>query len=128
MDATRRGSEIDHRHRPPVARPRHGEPAGRPLAFDGPRAGTTAFLPPVAAADSFYVRWCKPVFDRLAAGIILLVTLPLILVVSVTVLLTLGRPVLYRQRRVGQGGGVFPATPRWARCCGAGGSTSSPSS
>jgi lipopolysaccharide/colanic/teichoic acid biosynthesis glycosyltransferase len=105
MDATRRGTEINHRHRSPAAR--HREPAGRPLAFDGPRNGSAALVPEVATSDSFYVRWCKPVIDRVAAGVLLLLTLPLILVVAFTVLLTLGRPVLYRQRRVGQGGGIF---------------------
>jgi lipopolysaccharide/colanic/teichoic acid biosynthesis glycosyltransferase len=105
MDATRRGAEINHRHRSSAAR--HREPAGRPLAFDGPRNGSAALVPEVATSESPYVRWCKPVIDRLAAGVLLLLTLPLILVVAFTVLLTLGRPVLYRQRRVGQGGGVF---------------------
>jgi lipopolysaccharide/colanic/teichoic acid biosynthesis glycosyltransferase len=108
MDVTRRGAEVNHRHRSgsPVARHRAGEPAGRPLAFDGPRGGTLV-LPEVPPADSLYVRWCKPVLDRLAAGTLLLLALPLILVVALTVLLSLGRPVLYRQRRVGQGGEVF---------------------
>ncbi len=108
MEATRRGTETNHRHRSgsPLARQRNGEPAGRPLAFDGPRGGS-AVLPEVAPSESLYVRWCKPVIDRVAAGAILLLTLPLVLVVAATVLLTLGRPVLYRQRRVGQGGEVF---------------------
>src|SRR5215212_1219664 len=103
MDATRRGMESDHRHRSAVARHRTTEPVGRPLAFDGP----TAIVPRVVPAGSFYVRWCKPLIDRVAAGVLLLLTLPLVLVVGFTVLLTLGRPVLYRQRRVGQCGQVF---------------------
>jgi lipopolysaccharide/colanic/teichoic acid biosynthesis glycosyltransferase len=106
MDATRWGTEIDHRHRS-VARHRQGEPAGRPLAFEGARAGATAMVPAVEPADSLYVRWCKPVIDRLAAGVLFVLTLPLMLVVAVTVLVTLGRPVLYRQLRVGQGGETF---------------------
>ena len=109
MGATRRGTDIDHRHRSgaPVARRRSAEPAGRPLAFDGPRNGTDALLPAVAPADSPYVRFCKPVIDRITAGVLLLLTLPLLLVVAGTVLFALGRPVLYRQRRVGQVGEVF---------------------
>jgi lipopolysaccharide/colanic/teichoic acid biosynthesis glycosyltransferase len=108
MDATRRGTELNHRHRTgfPVARHRSTEPAGRPLAFDGAGAGA-AFLPDVDAADSPYVRWCKPVLDRLTAGVLLLLTIPLLLAVAAAVLLTLGRPVLYRQSRVGQGGRIF---------------------
>ena len=105
---TRRGKEANHRHRSGVPLPRHrpGEPAGRPLAFDGPRSGA-AVVPQVPRADSVYVSWCKPVIDRVAAGVLLLLTLPLMLMVALAVLLSLGRPVLYRQRRVGQGGEVF---------------------
>jgi lipopolysaccharide/colanic/teichoic acid biosynthesis glycosyltransferase len=108
MDATRRGTEFNHRHRagPRLAPHRTAEPVGRPLAFDGPPAGVAA-VPAVEPADSPYVRWCKPVIDRVAAGVLLLLTLPLMLVVALTVLLALGRPVLYRQRRVGQGGELF---------------------
>lgn len=108
MDATRRGTELNHRHRagPRTAPHRATEPVGRPLAFDGPRAGTAA-APAIELADSVYVRWCKPLIDRIAAGVLLALTLPLILMVALTVLLALGRPVLYRQRRVGQGGEVF---------------------
>jgi lipopolysaccharide/colanic/teichoic acid biosynthesis glycosyltransferase len=109
MGATRRGTEVDHRYRSgsPVPRHRSTEPVGRPLAFDGPRGGSAAVVPQVPPADSLYVRFCKPVIDHVAAAVILLLALPLILVVAATVLLTLGRPVLYRQRRVGQGGEVF---------------------
>jgi lipopolysaccharide/colanic/teichoic acid biosynthesis glycosyltransferase len=108
MEATRRG-EADHRHRSgaPVARHRSTEPAGRPLAFEGLHGGAAAVVPAVPPADSRYVRFCKPVIDRVAAAVLLAVTLPLVLVVAGTVLVTLGRPVLYRQRRVGQGGEVF---------------------
>jgi lipopolysaccharide/colanic/teichoic acid biosynthesis glycosyltransferase len=108
MDATWRGTEVGHRHRSGSALPRHrtNEPVGRPLAFDNARNGS-AVLPEVAPAASAYVRWVKPVIDRLAAAVLLLLTLPLVLIVALTVLLTLGRPVLYRQKRVGQGGGVF---------------------
>ena len=105
----RRGAEAEHRHRSgaPVPRHRATEPAGRPLAFESARGGVAAVVPAVEPADSVYVRFCKPVIDRVAAGVLLVCTLPLILVISATVLLALGRPVLYRQRRVGQGGEVF---------------------
>jgi lipopolysaccharide/colanic/teichoic acid biosynthesis glycosyltransferase len=64
-------------------------------------------VPVVAPVPSAYVRWLKPAIDRVVATFLLLVALPLILTVAVVVLLALGRPVLYRQPRVGQGGGVF---------------------
>jgi lipopolysaccharide/colanic/teichoic acid biosynthesis glycosyltransferase len=109
MEAMRRAGEVDHRHRPgsSPARHRSTEPAGRPLVFETAGGGAAAVVPAVEAADSPYVRYCKPVIDRVTAGVLLLATLPLILVVAATVMLALGRPVLYRQRRVGQGGDVF---------------------
>jgi lipopolysaccharide/colanic/teichoic acid biosynthesis glycosyltransferase len=106
MDSMRRG-EIDHRHRNAVPLHRSTEPSGRPLAFDRPPGSTAAVLPEVAPAESLYLRFGKPVMDRVAAAILLLLTLPLMLLVAITVLAALGRPVLYRQSRVGRGGQVF---------------------
>ena len=104
----RRGAEVEHRHRSgsPLSH-RSTEPAGRPLAFESVRSGGAVVVPAVEPDRSAYVRFCKPVIDRVAAAVLLVVTVPLLLVVAGTVLVTLGRPVLYRQRRVGQGGEVF---------------------
>ena len=49
----------------------------------------------------------KYVFDRAAAGFLLLLFSPLILTVALAVRLNLGRPILYRQLRVGRDGRTF---------------------
>jgi lipopolysaccharide/colanic/teichoic acid biosynthesis glycosyltransferase len=105
----RQGAEVAH-HRSVPRLMRHRSTSSRPRTFafdDGSRADAIPVIPEVAPAGSFYVRVIKPGIDRVAAALLLLVTLPLVLVVSVTVLLALGRPVLYRQWRVGQGGQAF---------------------
>ena len=51
-----------------------------------------------------YQRLVKPVLDRLVAGLLLVVLLPLIVGTALVVLVALGRPVLFRQVRVGLGG------------------------
>jgi lipopolysaccharide/colanic/teichoic acid biosynthesis glycosyltransferase len=56
---------------------------------------------------SRYERSLKPVVDRVAALVMLVVLAPLLAAVAFGVLLTLGRPVLYRQARVGQHGRTF---------------------
>ena len=56
---------------------------------------------------TFYARVGKPVFDRVAATILLLLLLPVVVVVALAVLVSIGRPVLFRQRRVGLDGTPF---------------------
>jgi lipopolysaccharide/colanic/teichoic acid biosynthesis glycosyltransferase len=58
-------------------------------------------------ADSRYNRLVKPALDRLGAAVLILLLLPVLILGALVVLLTLGRPILYRQRRVGQHGAVF---------------------
>jgi exopolysaccharide biosynthesis polyprenyl glycosylphosphotransferase len=53
-----------------------------------------------------YARWTKRTFDVLLSAIGIVVTAPLFLVVALAVRAT-GRPVLYRQTRVGEGGRLF---------------------
>ena len=83
---------------PPPARRRrtgrHGHAIGRAL-------------PELRPPESRYVRWIKPTVDRLVALLLLLLLLPLFAVVALVVWATLGRPLLYHQRRVGRGGGHF---------------------
>jgi lipopolysaccharide/colanic/teichoic acid biosynthesis glycosyltransferase len=65
-----------------------------------PALGTTEKAAP-------YARAVKPAMDRIGALIIFLVTLPIILVVGLLVRLTMGRGVIYKQRRVGLQGRRF---------------------
>jgi exopolysaccharide biosynthesis polyprenyl glycosylphosphotransferase len=52
-------------------------------------------------------RLAKRVFDLTAALVGLLLLAPMFLVVSILILVTTGRPILYSQERIGQGGRVF---------------------
>jgi exopolysaccharide biosynthesis polyprenyl glycosylphosphotransferase len=50
---------------------------------------------------------CKYMVDRLLALVAIVVFSPLLLIVAVAVLISLGRPVLFRQARVGKDGRIF---------------------
>ncbi len=64
-------------------------------------------LPKIAFRRSLYTRMIKPAFDRLTAGVALaLLAIPMTLIAAV-VLVAIGRPVLFRQQRVGRNGEVF---------------------
>lgn len=54
-----------------------------------------------------YQRFVKPVIDRVGAAVLLTVLLPVMAVVSVVVAAQLGRPLVFRQARVGLNGRVF---------------------
>lgn len=75
----------------------------RPIVLEGPRPVEDA----TGSTDTFYVRFGKVVVDKLVSLVLLLAVTPLLLIVAVSVLLVLGRPVLIRQERVGQHGRVF---------------------
>jgi sugar transferase (PEP-CTERM system associated) len=49
----------------------------------------------------------KRLFDVVASSILLIITLPVMIVTALCILLEDGRPVLYRQERVGKGGKTF---------------------
>ncbi len=49
----------------------------------------------------------KRLFDLVASGILLLITLPVMFIAAVCIVLESGMPVFYRQERVGAGGKVF---------------------
>lgn len=57
-----------------------------------------------------YRNLLKPLSDRLAAGTLLVLLAPLLGIVALAVRIRLGRPVLFRQTRVGQHGRTFELT------------------
>lgn len=61
----------------------------------------------LTAPTGWYPEVVKPVLDRLAGALLLLVSLPLIVIAALLVRLRMGSPVLYVQMRVGQGGDLF---------------------
>lgn len=67
-------------------------------------------MTPMPSRDRFvgpYERLAKPLLDVLGALVLLTLFAPVMLVVALGVRLTLGKGVLYRQRRVGRNGEVF---------------------
>ena len=62
---------------------------------------------PLRHTDTFYARYGKAVFDRVSAAVLLTIASPILLVVTLLVLMRLGRPILISQSRVGRGGNAF---------------------
>jgi lipopolysaccharide/colanic/teichoic acid biosynthesis glycosyltransferase len=62
---------------------------------------------PIRVPRGPYVRIVKPLFDRVVGFCIFLVLLPLTAVVALAVRISLGSPVIFRQRRVGRDGRPF---------------------
>ena len=54
-----------------------------------------------------YERFLKPLLDYIAGLALTLLTLPVVLILSLYVLARIGRPILYREDRVGKNGKVF---------------------
>lgn len=69
--------------------------------------GAARDVPTLVRQASGYERIVKPVVDRVVASLLLLALLPLFVLVALGVLMTLGRPFLYRQTRVGFQGEHF---------------------
>jgi exopolysaccharide biosynthesis polyprenyl glycosylphosphotransferase len=53
-------------------------------------------------------RIAKRAVDVVVAGILLLLLSPLFAVVAIAILISSGRPIFYKQKRIGQGGRLFP--------------------
>ncbi|MEN3271558.1 MAG: hypothetical protein V7636_319 [Actinomycetota bacterium] len=74
---------------------------------------TEATAPPLAIAAELtvpsprYLRHVKPVVDRVAAALILLLVLPALALTALAVRVSMGKGVLYRQVRVGRDGRPF---------------------
>lgn len=54
-----------------------------------------------------YERFVKPTLDRLGGLLLLLLVSPIMLGISLAILLSMGRPVLFKQYRTGRGGRPF---------------------
>jgi lipopolysaccharide/colanic/teichoic acid biosynthesis glycosyltransferase len=61
----------------------------------------------VEVLGGFYVRVGKPLFDRVVGLVLTLLLLPIVILVAIAVRLSLGSPIIFRQRRVGRGGREF---------------------
>jgi lipopolysaccharide/colanic/teichoic acid biosynthesis glycosyltransferase len=61
----------------------------------------------VNAPTTFYARVGKPAFDRLVGLVLLVVTFPLMAAVGVAVWISVGRPLIFRQPRIGKNGVPF---------------------
>lgn len=72
-----------------------------------PQPGASDAALQVLRKPTFYARTVKPFLDRFGAAFLLVVLSPLVVAVAVLVWATLGRPLLYRQTRVGHGGEPF---------------------
>lgn len=67
-----------------------------------------------------YERWGKRMLDMAGAGLLLLVLAPLLAATALAVGLALGRPVLFRQPRMGRGARVFTVVKFRSMAAGAG--------
>jgi lipopolysaccharide/colanic/teichoic acid biosynthesis glycosyltransferase len=54
-----------------------------------------------------YVRWVKPVLDRVLGLVLLILVSPIIVIGGLVILVTLGRPIFYAQERIGLNGRPF---------------------
>jgi lipopolysaccharide/colanic/teichoic acid biosynthesis glycosyltransferase len=75
----------------------------------GRQAGVIAVMPmrKVTRPDTTYTRIAKPLLDRIGAGCALVVAAVPMAIVAGTVAVMLGRPVLFRQTRIGLDGEPF---------------------
>ena len=81
--------------------------AGAPLARAG-AAGPVVDLGQIRPYEpDLYVRVVKPFVDRLGGLLLLIALMPVMLVSAVAVSISMGRPVLLRQRRIGFQGEIF---------------------
>ena len=54
-----------------------------------------------------YALWGKAAFDRVVAALVLVLGAPILALLALAVLLALGRPIMFRQRRAGRHGAPF---------------------
>lgn len=87
-------------HAPPLAPEAATRPQLALVELDGGVLG-------VLRTPTRYEQTLKPVIDRVAAGALLAVLLPILLMATVAIRVGLGPGALFRQRRVGLGGKLF---------------------
>jgi len=80
-------------------------------------SGLTSRLPAWAGREKeppinrgIYLKVVKPTLDQAAAAIGLIIILPLLALISLAILISLGRPVIFRQTRIGYRGQPFLIT------------------
>lgn len=61
----------------------------------------------VVPSRSFYARYVKRVVDVAVSSVVLLITIPINMIIAVATLINLGRPLLFKQVRVGKDGKPF---------------------
>jgi lipopolysaccharide/colanic/teichoic acid biosynthesis glycosyltransferase len=69
--------------------------------------GLNATLADVIPSDTFYARYGKRVLDVCISGCALLVCIPINLIVGIATFFDVGRPIFFRQQRVGRNGELF---------------------
>ncbi len=77
------------------------------LSIPQRRTNDRAVLSRHAAPLGVYARYVKPALDRVTAFVLFVLTLPILMAVVVAVYAEFGRPIFFRQPRVGRGGRVF---------------------
>lgn len=112
--SVRRSAERPLRHR--VLRRASGRGSGGPIAVSVPaKPASDVVITPTDAMlgqlverePSRYERWVKPVVDRAAAAVLLLLLSPVLVTVALLVWATLGGPIMLRQKRIGLHGRPF---------------------
>lgn len=61
----------------------------------------------ITMKDGFYIKYGKRIFDILASGIALLITLPVNAVIMAVTYFDVGKPIVFRQERIGKDGRSF---------------------
>ncbi len=80
--------------------------AGPPHLVVAPGANDEVDLR-IVDQPGIYQQWVKPMIDHILGTLLLVLALPLLAVITAAVYVSLGRPVILRQERVGLGGRHF---------------------
>ena len=75
--------------------------------ISGPEASIQLGQSLVRRTTTRYERLLKPILDRIGAILLLLFTSPLVLAAAAAIRLTMGKPIILQQQRVGKSGVVF---------------------